>query len=163
MDLKHPRQMLAQGEHEADFACSASSVRDHRPSDRSSRRISLSSPDGRVSLPRIGCDFRIQFDRLKLIANNSRFLILPEGPCPNVGLPVLGQLERRVASDWQQRFGHPDTSGLRLPEDDRQYGRQGLLCSMRTTWPCVKRRDTSKSWLQPQESQHLAADPSAPT
>lgn len=55
----------------------------------------------------IGWDFRIQFDRLKLIANNSRFLILPEGRYPNVGSRVLGQLERRVASDWQQRFGHP--------------------------------------------------------
>lgn len=55
----------------------------------------------------IGWDFRTQFDRLKLIANNSRFLILPEGRHPNVGSRVLGLLERRVATDWQQRFGHP--------------------------------------------------------
>ena len=55
----------------------------------------------------IGWDFRTQFGRLKLIANNSRFLILPQGRYPNVGSRVLGQLERRVAEDWQQRFGHP--------------------------------------------------------
>lgn len=54
----------------------------------------------------IGWDFRTQFDRLNLIANNSRFLILPEGHYPNVGSRVLGLLARRVASDWQQRFGH---------------------------------------------------------
>lgn len=55
----------------------------------------------------IGWDHRTQFDRLKLIANNSRFLILPEGRHPNVGSRVLGLLEHRVAMDWQQRFGHP--------------------------------------------------------
>ncbi len=54
----------------------------------------------------IGWDFQIQFDRLKLIANNSRFLILPEYHYPNVGSRVLGRMERRVVSDWQQRFGH---------------------------------------------------------
>lgn len=55
----------------------------------------------------IGWDFRIQFDRLKRVANNSRFLILPEGRAPNVGSRVLGLVERRVAADWQQYYGHP--------------------------------------------------------
>ena len=55
----------------------------------------------------IGWDFRTQFDRLKLIANNSRFLILPEGRYPNVGSRVLGLVARRAALDWPQRFGHP--------------------------------------------------------
>lgn len=54
----------------------------------------------------IGWDFRTQYDRLKLIANNSRFLILPEVRWPNVGSRVLGQLERRVVTDWQHHFGH---------------------------------------------------------
>jgi len=55
----------------------------------------------------IGWDFRSQYGRLKLIANNSRFLILPEGRKPNVGSRVLSLLERRVVGDWQERFGHP--------------------------------------------------------
>lgn len=54
----------------------------------------------------IGWDFRTQFDRLKLIANNSRFLILPAGRYPNVGSRVLALVARRVARDWPQRFGH---------------------------------------------------------
>lgn len=55
----------------------------------------------------IGWDFRTQFDRLKLVANNSRFLILPAGRYPNVGSRVLGLVARRAAVDWPQRFGHP--------------------------------------------------------
>ena len=55
----------------------------------------------------IGWDFRSQYGRLKLIANNSRFLILPEWHRPNIGSRVLSLTERRVVSDWQARFGHP--------------------------------------------------------
>ena len=55
----------------------------------------------------IGWDFRSQYGRLKLIANNSRFLILPEWHRPNLGSRVLSLTERRVTADWQARFGHP--------------------------------------------------------
>ncbi len=55
----------------------------------------------------IGWDFRSQYGRLKLIANNSRFLILPDWHRPNVGSRVLSLTERRVVADWQSRFGHP--------------------------------------------------------
>ena len=55
----------------------------------------------------IGWDFRTQYDRLKLIANNSRFLILPHWHRPNVGSRVLALTERRLPHDWQQHFGHP--------------------------------------------------------
>jgi hypothetical protein len=55
----------------------------------------------------IGWDFRSQYGRLKLIANNSRFLILPEWHRPNLGSRVLSLTERRIATDWQARFGHP--------------------------------------------------------
>ncbi len=55
----------------------------------------------------IGWDFRSQYGRLNLIANNSRFLILPDGHRPNVGSRVLSLVERRITDDWQARFGHP--------------------------------------------------------
>jgi GNAT superfamily N-acetyltransferase len=55
----------------------------------------------------IGWDFRSQYGRLKLIANNSRFLILPGWQRPNVGSRVLALTERRAAADWPLRFGHP--------------------------------------------------------
>jgi hypothetical protein len=55
----------------------------------------------------IGWDFRHQYDRLHLIANNSRFLILPAWHRPNLASRVLSLCERRLARDWPQRFGHP--------------------------------------------------------
>jgi hypothetical protein len=55
----------------------------------------------------IGWDARVQFGRLKLIANNSRFLILPEWHRPNLGSKVLALCERRLPRDWLERFGHP--------------------------------------------------------
>jgi hypothetical protein len=55
----------------------------------------------------IGWDFRHQYDRLHLIANNSRFLILPEHHYPNLASRVLARCERRLAADWRARFGYP--------------------------------------------------------
>ena len=55
----------------------------------------------------IGWDFRSQYGRLNLIANNSRFLILPGWNRPNIGSRVLSLTERRADADWRTRFGHP--------------------------------------------------------
>jgi hypothetical protein len=55
----------------------------------------------------IGWDFRFQYDRLRFLANNSRFLILPDWHFPNLGSKVLSLCTRRIAADWQARFGHP--------------------------------------------------------
>jgi hypothetical protein len=55
----------------------------------------------------IGWDFRRQYDRLKLVVNNSRFLILPNWHVPNLGSRVLALCEERIPHDWQKRFGHP--------------------------------------------------------
>jgi Domain of unknown function (DUF4338)/DDE_Tnp_1-associated len=56
----------------------------------------------------IGWDFHHQYDydRLKLIANNSRFLILPNWHYRNLGSKILSLCHSRLASDWQERFGH---------------------------------------------------------
>src|SRR2546422_9542898 len=54
----------------------------------------------------IGWDFRSQYGRLELIANNSRFLILPDWHRPNIGSRVLSLTERRGVADWEKRFGH---------------------------------------------------------
>jgi hypothetical protein len=55
----------------------------------------------------IGWDYRHRYDRLKLLANNSRFLILPGWNLPNLGSRILSLCAKRISSDWQQRFGHP--------------------------------------------------------
>jgi hypothetical protein len=55
----------------------------------------------------IGWSSRQQYDRLKLVANNSRFLILPDWHVPNLGSRVLSMCQKRLPSDWQNTFGHP--------------------------------------------------------
>ena len=53
----------------------------------------------------IGWAYGVQFGRLHLVTNNSRFLILPGGP-PNLGSRVLSLCARRLVRDWPARFGH---------------------------------------------------------
>jgi len=55
----------------------------------------------------IGWDFRHQYDRLHLIANNSRFLILPGHHYPNLASRILSLCEHRLGQDWRERFGQP--------------------------------------------------------
>ena len=45
--------------------------------------------------------------RLRLVTNNSRFLLLPDRTVPNLGTKVLRQTLARLADDWQARYGHP--------------------------------------------------------
>lgn len=54
----------------------------------------------------IGWDFRHQYDRLKLLTNNSRFLILPEWHFPNLASRILSLCQKRLPSDWHAVFGH---------------------------------------------------------
>ena len=49
---------------------------------------------------------------LGLIANNSRFLILPWARVRHLASWVLGQVSRRLSGDWQAKYGH----GLALVE-----------------------------------------------
>ena len=55
----------------------------------------------------IGWDYRLQYGRLKLIANNSRFLILPQWHWPNLGSKVLALCEARIGVDWLTHFDQP--------------------------------------------------------
>lgn len=55
----------------------------------------------------VGGGFRHQFDRLTLVANNSRFLILPHWHHQNLASRVLALCRRRIQQDWRDRFGFP--------------------------------------------------------
>ena len=55
----------------------------------------------------IGWSFCHQYDRLKLLANNSRFLILPDWHIPNFASRILSLCQSRLRNDWQKSFGHP--------------------------------------------------------
>jgi len=55
----------------------------------------------------IGWDFRYQYGRLKLIVNNSRFVIVPDWRVPNLASRILALCQRRLCRDWEETFGHP--------------------------------------------------------
>jgi len=55
----------------------------------------------------IGWGSRHQYDRLHLIANNSRFLILPHCHHHNLASRVLSLCRRRIQGDWIEHFGYP--------------------------------------------------------
>jgi len=55
----------------------------------------------------IGWGYRHQYDRLNLVANNSRFLILPEHHTRNLASQILSRCKRRLQQDWIDRFGYP--------------------------------------------------------
>jgi hypothetical protein len=46
-------------------------------------------------------------DQLKLITNNTRFLILPWVRVQHLASYLLGQITARLSADWQQKYGHP--------------------------------------------------------
>jgi hypothetical protein len=55
----------------------------------------------------IGWGHRLQYDRLHLVANNSRFLILPHCHHKNLASKILSLCRRRIQNDWINRFGFP--------------------------------------------------------
>ena len=55
----------------------------------------------------IGWKYRHQYDRLHLVANNSRFLILPQHHYKNLASKILSLTKRRIQQDWKECFGYP--------------------------------------------------------
>ena len=50
--------------------------------------------------------FRHQYNRLKLMTKNSRFLILPDCHFPNMASRILSLCQNRLPADWQETYGH---------------------------------------------------------
>ena len=79
----------------------------------------------------IDWDFRLQYGHLKLIANNSHFLILPDWHRPNLGSNVLALCQRRIDSNWLAHFGQswPNpglSSHPRKLQRSRRFSQAGL-------------------------------------
>lgn len=60
--------------------------------------------------------------QLELIANNSRFLILPWAKVPGLASWILSQISRRVSQDWQGKYGHPIVLLESFVQQDRFQG-----------------------------------------
>ena len=55
----------------------------------------------------IGWSVAQRRQRLHLLANQQRFLILPWVKVPHLASHLLGRVVRRLSADWQARYGHP--------------------------------------------------------
>ena len=64
--------------------------------------LKCAARDAWIGWPRV-----LHYQRLHLLANNARFLILPAGRKPNVASRVLALNLRRLSADWQHIHGHP--------------------------------------------------------
>ena len=64
--------------------------------------LKCSVRDAWIGWPRV-----LHYQRLHLLANNARFLILPHAHVPNLASRVLALNLRRLSGDWQRIHGHP--------------------------------------------------------
>jgi hypothetical protein len=55
----------------------------------------------------IGWDATARRNRIRFIAYNTRFLILPWIRTENLASHILGRMAARISDDWQQMYGHP--------------------------------------------------------
>jgi hypothetical protein len=78
----------------------------------------------------VGWSDGLKWRRLRLIANNSRFLVLPGARQPNLASRVLGLSCRRLSADWQVAFGHPVLAVETFVERDRFTG----TCYLAAGW-----------------------------
>ena len=55
----------------------------------------------------IGWDAAARRSRIRFIAYNTRFLILPWVRVEHLASHILGRMAARISDDWQQMYGHP--------------------------------------------------------
>ena len=55
----------------------------------------------------IGWDAEARRGRIRFIAYNTRFLILPWVRVEHLASHILGRMAARISDDWQQMYGHP--------------------------------------------------------
>jgi hypothetical protein len=70
----------------------------------------------------IGWKPAIQWQRLMLVANNVRFLILPDIRIKNLASKVLSLTTKRLSADWQEVHGHPILLVETFVDDSRFLG-----------------------------------------
>lgn len=81
----------------------------------------------------IGWNEATRARHLLLVANNSRFLILPWVRVAHLASYLLGRIARRLATDWQARYGHPVHLIETFVERERFRG----TCYRAANWTCV--------------------------
>jgi hypothetical protein len=74
-----------------------------------------------------------QWQRLKYVANNQRFLILPGVRIKNLASKVLALNVRRLSGDWEENHGHPVVLAETFVDQDRFAG----TCYLAAGWSAL--------------------------
>ncbi len=94
----------------------------------------------------IGWDPQTRRRNIRLIAYNTRYVILPWVRVPHLASHILGQMARRIAGDWERVYAHP----IYLLETFIDRERYGGVCYRAANWKVVGettgRGKDSKSW-----------------
>jgi len=83
----------------------------------------------------IGWDSAQRPQRLHLVTNNMRFLVLPWVRIPHLASHVLGRIVRRIREDWKNSYGHD----VVLLETFVEIGRFRGTCYRAANWRLVGR------------------------
>jgi len=78
----------------------------------------------------IGWSKLSQQHTLRLLTNNTRFLILPWVRVPHLASHILSLITRRLSGDWQDKYGHP----IHLVETFVQRDRFAGTCYRAAGW-----------------------------
>jgi len=81
----------------------------------------------------IGWDQQARRRNIRLIAYNSRYLILPWVQVPHLASHILGQMAKRVPRDWERMYGHPIYLLETFVDPDRFRG----TCYRASNWMVV--------------------------
>jgi hypothetical protein len=87
----------------------------------------------------IGWSAAIRRQRLHLVANNARFLILPWVRIKHLASKVLALNVRRLSADWQTAYHHP----IHLAETFVDISRFEGTCYKAANWQCVGKTNGS--------------------
>ena len=55
----------------------------------------------------IGWDKQARLKNIRLLAYNTRYLLLPWVSVPHLASHILGRMARTLSADWQRLYGHP--------------------------------------------------------
>lgn len=81
----------------------------------------------------VGWDERTKHQRLHLVANNVRFLVLPSARIPHLASAVLARSVRRLSEDYETRYGHPILVAETFVDVQRFRG----TCYRAANWICL--------------------------
>lgn len=105
----------------------------------------------------IGWDDGARCRNLNLLANNTRFLILPWVKVPHLASHILGIILRRLLADWREKYGHP----IHLVETFVEKGRFRGCCYKAANWICAgetkgrSRQDRNQTMIVPIKDVYL--------